>query len=66
MPERGDGQATFRERVTLLSHEDRLRVRFTLQHGEPVEIMVQLESWVGGSWVPVRPMTPATASCTFI
>jgi hypothetical protein len=44
----------YKERVTALSEEDRLRVRFALQHGDPVEIMVQFEAWIGEKWTPVR------------
>jgi hypothetical protein len=43
-----------KERITALSEEDRLRVRFALQHGEPVEIMVQYEALIGGKWTQVR------------
>ena len=37
-----------------LTNQDRLRVRFTLQGGEPVEVMVQLECVIDGKWVPCR------------
>ena len=54
MPKRRTNSLTYKERVTALSEEDRLRVRFALQHGDPVEIMVQYEAWIGEKWTPVR------------
>jgi len=37
-----------------LSTYDRIRVRITVQYGEPVEIMVQLESFIMDRWREVR------------
>lgn len=40
--------------MALLTAEDRLRVRFAHEHGIPVEIMVQLECLIDGTWHPAR------------
>jgi hypothetical protein len=37
-----------------LSTDDRIRVRLILQNGDPVEMVVQLETLVGDQWQPVR------------
>ena len=39
--------------ITLSTH-DRIRVRITVQQGEPVEMMVQLESLIADRWREVR------------
>ena len=51
MPEAG---SRTEEREDYLSDIDRLRVRFALERGAPVQITVQLECEIGGRWVPVR------------
>src|SRR6478672_4161940 len=43
-----------REYVVLLTDIDRLRVRHSHRSGVPVEIMVQLECMIDGSWHPAR------------
>ena len=37
-----------------LSAEDQIRVRLQLQHGDPVEMTVQLETLIRDKWTPVR------------
>ena len=37
-----------------LSIEDQIRVRLELQHGEPIEMTIQLETLIGERWIPVR------------
>ncbi len=54
MPKRRTSPLRMKECLIPLSDEDRIRTRFALQHGEPAEIMVQLECWIGGKWEQVR------------
>jgi len=37
-----------------LSAEDQIRVRIKCQHGDPVEMTVQLETIINDKWTPVR------------
>lgn len=42
------------EYVRVLSHEDRLRVRYFHRRGVPVSITAQLECLIDGRWLAVR------------
>ena len=42
------------EFVVYITDRDRIRVRFTLEHGVPDRIMVQLECEVAGRWREAR------------
>jgi hypothetical protein len=42
------------EFVDYITGRNRVRVRFTVDHGLPQRIMVQLECEIGGRWRPAR------------
>lgn len=50
----GSGHLRKKERIQYLSLEDRIRVEFTLQGRDVVEMMVQLECEIGGEFKPCR------------